>query len=1051
MSPKKLQRTMITTLNILLITTLSGCGSETKNLPSDNTPAVITGELTGTVIEDTQSIASGNLTVTDPDPNEAMFIAQTATQGSYGQFTLTASGEWSYTLNQQLSQVQELSPTDSLSESFSVSTVDGTTSTITINISGTDDVPEISGMTEGILDLNVTDNISGNITITGGDKDEALFIAQTNTTGTHGTFSIDANGQWSYQLTDQSWVDAAIETFTVYAADNSSHTITITLLAKESTGLVKGSIGPNDSVPEINCTTTVDSISALESAASYSMAPGTTLCLASGTYSRLDLAFGGTGTAKQPITIAAEIPGEVIISGEVSIAMSGEYVVLQGFIFKDGTVDNTIIQTRGGDGVPCNHCRITENSLINMDEGVSDTSKWVYIYGSDNRIDHNWFSGKTTRGALLVIDRYLPDGVTLDETFEIDRATIDHNYFGDRPPYEGKAYPSSSDNEFEVIRIGTSDSHMGDSYSVVEYNYFEKIQGEAEIISNKSGHNTIRYNTIRDSYGSIVSRHGEYATIANNFIFGDDYPFSGGIRLVDGNHVVVNNYIEGIRYKDSNWNGGIVLTSGNNSTTNGYQNVENVFIAHNTIIDSVNSLNVFGGKESTKPDSVYFVNNIIADAIGPVIINAASLPTNSLFANNIVYGEKLSDNDNLTSLEGMTFDDPILVKDTTGLFRPSPQSPDLSVDNTTIDVGDFIFPEQDMDGQTRSTITYIGADEPLTSDINIGPLSPELVGPLNYTPPATNSHVVSLQITNADFDSGDLTGWENNGGIITTDKNNVFSRGKSVSFSDTSQFIAQNIEVTPNTNYTFSAFVKGEGLLSVVVGDQTYTATQSKDDYEFTTLSFNSGDAEEVTLKASMNPNVSNAALLLNPKFDNKNYDHWDLYEGSGIGQIQDSSNSSDSVDGSVKFKYDATKGDNGTPYNPYIAQSVSVKPNTEYTLTMYTLLKSSHTGSTVLFGAFASDDTSLLSTNNATILASKNSVYSELVASGAEEAEDSFRKDTLTFNTGDNTLITIFAQYQSTTGDEIRVDDFNLSYTGAPSEGTKAYFDSFRLVSHAQ
>jgi two-component system sensor histidine kinase UhpB len=150
-----------------------------------------------------------------------------------------------------------------------------------------------------------------------------------------------------------------------------------------------------------------------------------------------------------PITVAAQVPGTVTISGEVSIAMTGEYVVLQGFIFKDGSQDNQVIQTRANSNTPCNHCRITENSLINMDAGMTDTTKWVYIYGSDNRIDHNWFSGKTTRGALLVIDRYLADGVALDETFEVDRAQIDHNYFGDRPPVNGKPYADSSVNEQE--------------------------------------------------------------------------------------------------------------------------------------------------------------------------------------------------------------------------------------------------------------------------------------------------------------------------------------------------------------------------------------------------------------------------------------------------------------------------------------------------------------------------------------------------------------------------------------------------------------------------
>ena len=281
-------------------------------------------------------------------------------------------------------------------------------------------------------------------------------------------------------------------------------------------------IGDNDSVPTVTCTNTYNTVSALTSAATFDLAAGTTLCLADGEYENdFDLAFGVIGTEQLPITVAAANPGAVIIkNSEVSVSMSGEYVVLQGFIFRDGEIDNNIIVTRGNNNIPCNYCRITEVSVIDMDDGLNnanDTTKWVEIYGSHNRVDHSWFSGKTSRGALLIVDRYIDSNVTFDpDTYEKDYAQIDHNYFGERPPIEGKAYASSSDNEYEGIRIGLSTTHSGDSFSVVEHNYFERIQGEAEVISNKASNNTIRHNTIRESYGSIVTRHGHNATIENN-------------------------------------------------------------------------------------------------------------------------------------------------------------------------------------------------------------------------------------------------------------------------------------------------------------------------------------------------------------------------------------------------------------------------------------------------------------------------------------------------------------------------------------------------------
>ena len=86
------------------------------------------------------------------------------------------------------------------------------------------------------------------------------------------------------------------------------------------------------------------------------------------------------------------------------------------------------------------------------------------------------------RDRLLTVDRGIDDP---------DFAIIDHNYFGDRLPVDGKAFPDASDNEFEAVRVGTSGTHQAGSFTRIESNYFERIQAEAEIISNKSSFNII--------------------------------------------------------------------------------------------------------------------------------------------------------------------------------------------------------------------------------------------------------------------------------------------------------------------------------------------------------------------------------------------------------------------------------------------------------------------------------------------------------------------------------------------------------------------------------
>jgi len=218
----------------------------------------------------------------------------------------------------------------------------------------------------------------------------------------------------------------------------------------------RGTLGDKDSVPEINCDVVYTSTSSLESNTSRNMTAGTTLCLADGNYSGLEIDFGGAGTEAAPITIAAENPGGAIIdSGEAAIRMSGSYAVLQGLVFKDVELASSdFLQTRNGSGGDhCNNCRITEVSLIDLQSDNSGI--WINIYGQNNRVDHSWITGKVNANPMLIINREIADGQSASDVLP-NFTEIDHNYFGDRPPINGKAYAENSDNGYEAIRLGTS-------------------------------------------------------------------------------------------------------------------------------------------------------------------------------------------------------------------------------------------------------------------------------------------------------------------------------------------------------------------------------------------------------------------------------------------------------------------------------------------------------------------------------------------------------------------------------------------------------------------
>ncbi|RVT81909.1 VCBS domain-containing protein, partial [Inhella crocodyli] len=64
--------------------------------------------------------------------------------GTYGDFTINAAGQWTYTLRNGAANVQALTSADHPVESFTVTTADGTTSTVTVTVNGANEAPTVS-------------------------------------------------------------------------------------------------------------------------------------------------------------------------------------------------------------------------------------------------------------------------------------------------------------------------------------------------------------------------------------------------------------------------------------------------------------------------------------------------------------------------------------------------------------------------------------------------------------------------------------------------------------------------------------------------------------------------------------------------------------------------------------------------------------------------------------------------------------------------------------------------------------------------------------------
>lgn len=80
----------------------------------------------------------GTLSISDPDNGEAFFNAQNNTAGTYGTFSIDANGVWTYATNGALDYLAE---GQKVNDIFNVTSVDGTATTVTVNITGTADGP----------------------------------------------------------------------------------------------------------------------------------------------------------------------------------------------------------------------------------------------------------------------------------------------------------------------------------------------------------------------------------------------------------------------------------------------------------------------------------------------------------------------------------------------------------------------------------------------------------------------------------------------------------------------------------------------------------------------------------------------------------------------------------------------------------------------------------------------------------------------------------------------------------------------------------------------
>ncbi len=379
-------------------------------------------------------------------------------------------------------------------------------------------------------------------------------------------------------------------------------------------------------------TITVASIADLQIAINKAQ-PGDVILLKNGVYTTVeDILVNTQGTAQKPITIAAEKIGEVEITGKsgFNIVSPAKYIIIKGFKFT-----HAASKAKTGNGT--SFCRFTQNIFETPGDGENLT-----ISGTDQEVDYNTFQNKNAMGRFLAIRG---EGKQIAE-----RLHIHHNYFNTAASQGGK-------NGAEAFQFGLSGFSMSFSNSVVEYNLFEKCEGENELISVKVGGVTLRYNTISDCPAQFTLRHGN-----KSLVYGNSFKNTPGLRIFGDDHQIFSNYFEDCKPAITIGNGGAEVADG--APLVSHDRPDRILIAFNILINNKENIVQTPRKDGLGATYVTVVNNVIqggglaAKISGPMV-----QPT---WKGNVIFNVAGAGDLPTGSYQNS---DPKLVKDASGIYQ----------------------------------------------------------------------------------------------------------------------------------------------------------------------------------------------------------------------------------------------------------------------------------------------------------------------------------------------------------------------------------------------
>ena len=584
--------------------------------------------------------------------------------------------------------------------------------------------------------------------------------------------------------------------------------------------------------------------------------PGDEIVLANGIWKDVQLVLKAKGTAESPIKLTAETAGEVFIEGASNLKIGGEFLEISGLYFRNGyTPTSAVVEFMIDKETFANNCKVTNcviEEFTQPDKEVSD--HWVEFWGRNNELSNCYIAGKSNFGPTIRV--FLKGNEHIKNYHQIK-----NNHFGPRPRKGGP--------HGETIQIGDSGTSMTPSHMIVSNNFFERCNGEVEIISSKSNNNEFRNNIFFECEGSLVLRHGNYATLDGNIFIGNDNSnFIGGIRVINTGHWITNNYF--YKINGSEFRSALAVMNGiPKSPLNRYNQVTDVVVAYNSYIDCISPFNFSVGANidkkdvlpaseirSERPERTILANNLIYNhQNGEYPIVNYDKVDGVIFKNNILNSENKSE---VTS-EGLITKKFDITKLSEWLYAPTQN------DTEVYNGFDFETIKTDLFGNDRTKSNAIGA---IVFPVNEGKLaidkkaygpswfSADKVKPASKTIEVSQDSDLQKEIENAT--SGDVILL--NSGVYNLKKSLLISKNITIKTKDTLNK-AQLIYEGENDTPIFKLLPKG----SLIVDGIILKGNNEQD--AFSTLGKNMSIAFNLWVKNSEVTNFKNVLKVSKGSF----------------------------------------------------------------------------------------------------------------------------------------------------------------------------------------